>query len=254
MSELVLQHDEGAVRTLTLNRPQKKNALDPALSRAFIEALANADADEAVKVVVVNGAGDVFCGGADVSTFLAIAAGQVESVLPIKEVPGAIRAVRKPILASLQGRTVGMGVTMLPGFDAVYAAEHVTFMIPFVRLGLVQEFGSSWAMPRLIGRQRFAEMLLRGAPVDATTAATWGLATQVFPAAALSAKVAVIAAQIAEAPMGALLDAKRLLREGEEVHQSLEAAENAEDAVLALRYGSPENLAAVQTFLATRRR
>ncbi|MBX3247338.1 MAG: enoyl-CoA hydratase/isomerase family protein [Myxococcales bacterium] len=254
MSELVLENDEGAVRTLTLNRPQKKNALDPALSRAFTEALARADADEAVKVVVVTGAGDVFCGGADVGTFLAIAAGQAESVLPIKEVPGAIRAVRKPILASLQGRTVGMGVTMLPAFDAVYAADHATFMIPFVRLGLVQEFGSSWAMPRLIGRQRFAEMLLRGNAVDAQTALVWGLATRVFPAATLAAEVAAIAAEIAAAPFGALLEAKRLLRAGEEEHPSLQAAENAEDAVLAVRYGSAENLAAVQAFLASRRR
>jgi enoyl-CoA hydratase/carnithine racemase len=253
MSALVRHEDHGAVRTLFLNRPAKKNAFDPDHARAFTTALAKADADPSVKVVVVTGSGDVFCGGADVSVFLAIGAGQMEQVLPVKRVPHAIGAVTKPILAAVQGPAIGMGVTMLPYFDVVYAATTASFTVPFVRLGLVQEFGSSWTLSRLLGRQRAAELLLRGTPLDAPTAERWGLVARTFAPATLLDEVRAIATEIASAPQGAVQEAKSLLRSGE-LERSPTEAEAAEDAALAKRYGSPENVQAVQAFLASRRK
>jgi enoyl-CoA hydratase/carnithine racemase len=253
LSELVLREDHGGVRTLFLNRPAKKNAFDPDHARAFTTALASADADPSVKVVVVTGSGDVFCGGADVSVFLAIGAGQMEQVLPVKRVPHAIGAVNKPILAAVQGPAIGMGVTMLPYFDVVYAATTASFTVPFVHLGLVQEFGSSWTLSRLLGRQRAAELLLRGTALDAPTAERWGLVARTFEPTTLLDEVRAIATEIARAPQGAVQEAKSLLRSGE-LERSPAEAEAAEDAALAKRYGSPENVQAVQAFLASRRK
>ncbi|MCB9602287.1 MAG: enoyl-CoA hydratase/isomerase family protein [Sandaracinus sp.] len=252
MSDLVVTHDHGAIRTVVLNRPAKKNAFDPAHAAAFAEALAAADADPAVRVVIVTGQGDVFCGGADVSVFLAIGQGKMDEVLPVKAVPGAIGAVKKPILAAVQGPAVGMGVTMLPYFDAVYASTNASFVVPFVRLGLVQEFGSSWTLSRLLGRQRAAELLLRATPLDAPTAERWGLVTRTFAPEALLEEVRAIANDMAQAPAGALAEAKALLRSGE-LERGPTEAEAAEDAALAKRYGSPENVQAVQAFLARRK-
>jgi enoyl-CoA hydratase/carnithine racemase len=253
MSDLVLREDHGPIRTLTLNRPAKKNAFDPAHASAFAAALAEADADASVRVVIVTGAGDVFCGGADVGVFLAIGAGQHEQVLPVKNVPSAIGAVKKPIFAAIQGPAVGMGVTMLPYFDAVYAATTASFMVPFVRLGLVQEFGSSFTLSRLIGRQRATELILRAAPIDARTAELWGLVTRTFEPEKLMEEVRAIASDVAASPEGAVREAKALLRSGE-LKPTPHEAENDEDAALARRYGSPENLQAVQAFLASRRK
>ncbi|MCB9615672.1 MAG: enoyl-CoA hydratase/isomerase family protein [Sandaracinus sp.] len=253
MSELVLREDHGPVRTLVLHRPEKKNAFDPAHASAFAAALAEADADPTVRVIVVTGAGNVFCGGADVSVFLAIGAGRMEEVLPVKGVPHAIGAVKKPILAAVQGPAVGMGVTMLPYFDVVYASTNASFVVPFVRLGLVQEFGSSWTLSRALGRQRAAELLLRATPLDADTAERWGLVARTFAPEKLLDEVRTIANDMASAPAGALAEAKALLRSGE-LERAPADAEAAEDAALSKRYGSPENVQAVQAFLARRKR
>ncbi|HJK95350.1 MAG TPA: enoyl-CoA hydratase-related protein [Polyangiaceae bacterium LLY-WYZ-15_(1-7)] len=247
-----LRSEGGVVRWLRLDRVEKKNAFDAGLAGALMEALEAAAADDAVRVVVLGANGDVFSGGADVSLFLAIAQGQAEEAAKVRAVPDALRAFPKPLLAAVQGPAVGMGVTMLPHFDAVYAAEEASFTLPFVRLGLVQEFGSSATLPRLIGRQRAAELLYRATPLDAETAAEWGLVTRVFPRAELRDAVSRIALEIAVAPLGALREAKALLRGAE--GQSVEEAMAAEDGVLESRYGSPENVEAVQAFLARKRR
>ncbi|MEM9071684.1 MAG: enoyl-CoA hydratase-related protein [Myxococcota bacterium] len=252
MSELVQVTDEGAVRTLTLNRPEKKNAFNAALATALMDALRDADESDKVHVVVVTANGSVFSGGADVSLFLAVAQGKFEDGKTVSALPWALRAVRKPLLAAIQGPAVGMGVTMLPHFDTVYAAKRATFGVPFVQLGLVQEFGSSWTLPRLIGRQRAAELILRARPIDAETAQAWGLVTRVFDSAALLDEVHAIAKDMATAPLDALVHAKALLRQGEA--GTIDEARQAEDEVLEARYGSPTNIAAVQAFFARQKK
>lgn len=133
----------------------------------------------------------------------------------------------------------------------VYAAGDASFMTPFVRLGLVLEFGSSFTLPRLIGRQRANELIMTGRPIDAPTAESWGLVNRVFPAAEMLDRVRSIAAGLAELPPGAVAACKRLIRQGEEA--SLEDSIAGEDETLAGLYGSPENLRAVEAFLESRR-
>lgn len=247
----VLVSDDGGVRVLTLNRPEKKNAISPQLAVDLRDALGAAAADDAVRVAVVCGAGDGFCAGADVNVFLDIGRGEMEGPAKVGELHEHVRAFPKPLIAAVHGRAVGMGVTLLPHFDMVYAADDASFLTPFVRLGLVLELGSSFTLPRLIGRQRANELIMGGRPLDAPTAESWGLVNRVFPAAEMRLRVGEIAANLAALPPGAVAACKRLIRQGEEA--GLAEAIAAEDATLSELYGSPENLRAVEAFLESRR-
>lgn len=250
-SILLSTHLRG-VRTLTLNRPAKKNAFTPALAIALEQALDDARTDDAVKVVVLTGNGDDFCSGADVSLFLAAAGGSIpEGATRVGNVHRLLRAFPKPLIAQVRGRAVGMGVTMLPHCDLVFASEDATFHTPFVRLGLLLEFGSSFTLPRLIGRQRANELILGARPVQAHTAAAWGLINQVVPKDALDETVGAFARDLAAQPPAAVAACKRLLLEGEEA--ALESAIEHEDEALRGFVGGPENVAAIEAFLASRR-
>ena len=145
-----------------------------------------------------------------------------------------------------------MGVTILPHFDLVYAADHVTFTTPFVTLGLVLEYGSAWTLSRLIGHSRAKELILRAAPLDAPTAANWGLVTRLFPADRLHEEAMAIAREIASRPTGAVRESKRLLELGRTA--SFDETTAAEDASLASRYGSEENMAAVMALMSRKRK
>ncbi|MGB5810204.1 MAG: enoyl-CoA hydratase-related protein [Polyangiales bacterium] len=243
---LLLVEDHGAVRVLTLNRPEKKNALNEPLAAALTEALEVAADDADVHVVVVVGSEGTFCAGADVHLFLeAGRGGKVPEV--VVNIHEALRAFPKPLIAGVEGLAVGMGVTLLPHFDMVYANRSAKLYVPFARLGLVVEYGSSFTLPRLIGRQRANELVLRGKPVDATTAADWGLVTRVFEDAEFRERVLEVAADVGALPSGAVRASKALLREGEE--RTLDEAIADEADVLSGLYGSEENIRAVEAFL-----
>ncbi|MCP3960357.1 MAG: enoyl-CoA hydratase [bacterium] len=243
--------DDGGVRILTLNRPEKKNAISPELAAELSRTLDETAADETVRVAVIHGAGDSFCAGADLGVFLAIGRGEMEGPKKVGNLHRHLRAFPKPLIAAAHGQAVGMGVTLLPHFDMVYAAEGASFLTPFVRLGLVLEFGSSFTLARLIGRQRANELIMGARPLDAATAEHWGLVNRVFPAAEMMRRVREIAAGLAELPPGAVAACKRLIRQGEE--SSMEDAISREDEVLSGLYGGPENLRAVEAFLESRR-
>lgn len=248
----VKTEDLSGVRLLTLSRPEKKNAFDVTQAEQLWAAIEAADADDAVRVIAVTAEGDYFTGGADITMFRDFASLDPDSVKQVAGLYEPLRACTKPTVAILQGHCVGMGVTMLPSFDLVYAADHVTFTTPFVKIGLVQEYGSSHTLPRLIGLQRAKELLLRATPLDAQTAADWGLVTRLFPAATLREEALKIATELAGNPPGAVAQAKRLLDVG--VMASFDEACRAEDDVLATRYGSPENVAAVTAILSRKKK
>ncbi len=250
-ANLLVEEDAG-VRVLTLNRPEKKNAVSPELAQDLTDALHQAAEDETVRVVTIHGAGDAYCAGADMGVFLAIGRGEMDGPKKVGELHRHLRAFPKPLIAAVHGQAVGMGVTLLPHYDLVYAADDASFTTPFVRLGLVLEFGSSFTLPRLIGRQRANELIMTGRPIDARTAESWGLVNRVFPAAEMLERVSEIAVGLARLPPGAVATCKRLIRLGEEA--VLEDSIAREDETLAALYGSPENLRAVEAFLASRRK
>lgn len=243
----VTVEDQGRVRWVWLDRAAKRNAFDRGLADSLRAALADADTDDEVRVVVVAARGEVFSAGADLSLFLAMGDGG-EGDARVGRIWEAVRALRKPIVAAVQGAAVGMGVTLLPHFDAVYAARRATFTLPFVRLGLVQELASSWTLPRSIGHARAMEWIATARPLDATTAEAWGFVTRVFEDDELHAEVAALTQEMAVAPLAALVEAKHLLRFG--ATHALDAAAAEEDRVLSERYGSPENVEAVRALMA----
>ncbi len=249
--ENLLVADEDGVRTLTFDRPHKKNSVTPELAVDLRQGLAAAAADDSVRVVVVAGAGDSFCAGADMGVFLAIGRGEMEGPKQVGSLHEHLRAFPKPLIAAVHGRAVGMGVTLLPHFDMVYAADNASFLTPFVHLGLVLEFGSSFTLSRMIGRQRANELIMGARPLDAPTAEKWGLVNRVFPAAEMMDKVREIAVGLAGSPPVAVAACKRLIRQGEEA--TLAESISLEDETLATFYGSPENLKAVEAFLESRR-
>ncbi len=254
--QTLLVEDRGAVRLVTLNRPKKRNAITVRMASELGRALRQAMGDEAVRVVVLTGAGDIFCAGVDVSLFLGQAEDMsdwpADEVLQPMSITRCLAECAKPVIAAVNGAAVGMATTILPHFDLVYASDRATFSTPFVKLGLVVEFGASYTLPRLIGAQRTAEMVLRGTPIDARTACDWGLVARVFPAESFLSSVIEIARDIAENPTLTVQRNKDLLRRGVLAEDMYEAMQ-IENEVLGTCYGSPENVAAVQAFLSKRR-
>lgn len=250
MTERVKVEDHGGVRLLTLSRPEKKNAFDIPQALGAWEAIETAASDDAVKVIALTSEGDYFSGGADLNLFLSFGTADPEDLSKVARLYEPLRACKKPSIAIVQGHCVGMGVTLLPHFDLVYAADHVTFRTPFVELGLVLEYGSSFALPRLIGLQRTKDLILRAAPLDAKTAAEWGLVTRVFDAASLLDEAMKIAAEIAAHPAGAVAECKRLI----DAPNTFDEATRAEDAALASRYGSAESVQAIMRIMARKRK
>lgn len=243
--------DHGPVRLVTLHRPEKKNAFNVPLGLELWRAIEEADADAKVRALAVTGSGDYFSGGVDLNVFMNMGSIDPQDLMRLARIYEPLRACKKPTMAIVQGHAVGMGVTMLPHFDLVYAADHVTFMTPFVKLGLVLEYGSAYTLSRLIGPSRAKEFILRAAPLDAKTAAEWGMVTRVFDREGLHAQAMAIAGEIAEQPPGAVAECKRLIELG--LAQPIEAMFEAEHASLAARYGSPENLEAVMKFMTRKR-
>lgn len=244
--------DEAGVRVLTLSRPEKKNAFDVEQAEQVWAAIEAADADDAVRVIAVTGEGDYFSAGADISVFMNIGNIDPAKLEKLARVYEPLRACAKPTMAIVQGHCVGMGVTVLPHFDMVYAADHVTLTTPFVKLGLVLEYGSAYTLSRLIGAQRAKELILRAAPLDAKTAAAWGLITRVFPKTFLHDEAMTIAKEIAENPAGAVAASKRLIDRG--MAMSFDETTKAEDEALASRYGSEENVQAIMALMARKKK
>jgi enoyl-CoA hydratase/carnithine racemase len=250
--ERVRVRNEGSVRVLVLARPEKKNAFDVPMTLQLWAALEAARAEPSVRVVVVTAEGDYFSGGADVNLFLNIGSVDPTDLRKVARLFEPMRALGKPSIAIVQGHAVGMGVTLLPHFDLVYAADHATFMTPFVKLGLVLEYGSAYTLSRLMGIQRAKELILRGTPLDAKTACDWGLVTRIFPAAELEAQALAIAREIAENPPSAVAESKHLIELGAD--RAFADTTEAEDAALASRYGSEENMQAVMAMMARRKK
>ncbi|HEY5175543.1 MAG TPA: enoyl-CoA hydratase [Terriglobales bacterium] len=244
MSDIESQSD-GAVRRITINRPEKKNALTAEMYEALSDALEKAESAPEVRVMLLHGAGEAFTAGNDLIDFLQRPwKGQV--------VPPAVRFIRavvdakKPIVAAVHGATVGIGTTILLHCDLVYAAENTKFLMPFINLGIVPEAGSTVLLPLLIGHQRAAELLMLAVPFTAQRAYELGLVNAVVPAGELLTTAANAAQKLAEKPAGALRACKELLKRTYKAE--VDRAIQEEVAVIAERLDSPESREALNAF------
>jgi enoyl-CoA hydratase/carnithine racemase len=208
MTDLILVSDNAGVRLVTLNRPEKKNALTQAMYAAMIDAIDSADTDPSVRVVVIAANGPIFTSGNDLADF---ATGTSGSDSPAARFPFVLAHAQKPLIACVNGLAVGVGVTMLAQCDLVYASQSARFRTPFVDLALVPEGASSLLLPAIVGRTRANELLLMGETWDANEALSAGLINKIFSDETLLASVLEKANLLASKAPGAIRTSKTML-------------------------------------------
>jgi enoyl-CoA hydratase/carnithine racemase len=248
MNEVITERS-GSILRVTLNRPTKKNAMTSSMYTAMAEIFENAANDDSTRVVLWNAVGDAFCAGNDLDDFLKNPPGPTES--PQSRLGSALVNFDKPLVAAVQGAAIGGGTTLLTHCDFVYAGQTAKFQLPFVNLGLVPEFGSSWSLSARAGHLRAAEFIMLGLPFDARHAAEIGLVTRVVPDDALLATATETAKELAAKPAIALQDCKRLMKRFP--RERIVEAIKAENEDFAARVRSPEAKEALMSFLNKRR-
>lgn len=244
MLEHIIVAAEGALLTLTLNRPDKKNALTNAMYGTLADALQRAQDDPAIRCIVIQSAGDSFTAGNDLSDFATISAGGGPAERHVHRFLHGLARADKPIVAAVQGLAVGVGTTMLLHCDVVCVTEQARLITPFVNLALVPEAASSQLLQARIGYARAFSMVALGEAVDGKTAVEWGLARYLVAPDVLRAKALAVAHTLAEKPIGALRATKRLMRDGEQLVQTMDR----ESEVFAERLNTPEAAEAFRAF------
>ena len=213
----------GSVLTLRFNRAEKKNALTDAMYRDIAAALSDADQDPAVAAVVLEGAGADFCAGNDIAMLQALACGEVVlDDLHTNEFLIALSSFRKPLLAGVSGRAIGIGATMLLHCDVVLVAHDARLSFPFVDMALVPEAGSAYLLPARIGYARAYALLCLSDPISGQDAAAIGLVTASFPAAEIGPRIAAVAARLAAKSGAALRETKTLMRDREAISAAMQ--------------------------------
>ncbi len=209
MTELVQSHVDGGVQLIRMNRPDKKNALIAEMYDGLAEAVAGAEADDGVGVLLFAGSRTDFSAGNDLGDFLTW---DRLTGSPADRFIRAVAGARKPVVAAVRGAAIGIGATMLPHCDLVYAAPATRFHMPFINLGIVPEAGSSMTMPLLAGHRRAAEMLMLGEPFGVETALAVGLINAVIADDEVEPVALAAAAKLAAKPRDTLLKIKALMR------------------------------------------
>jgi enoyl-CoA hydratase/carnithine racemase len=209
---VLLTHDRNGIRTLTMNRPHRKNAIDARLWRELADALRVAGRDDGVRALVLTGAGGAFCSGADI--------GVPEDVHPrrklqrLTDVALALNELSVPTVAKVTGVAVGAGWNLALGCDFVVATPESRFSLILAKRGLSVDLGGSWLLPKLIGLQQAKRLVLLGDMIEAAEAHALGLVTWVRPADEIDAFVDDLAGRLAAGPPVALAQSKALLNDG----------------------------------------
>ncbi|MFV3128192.1 enoyl-CoA hydratase [Niveispirillum sp. KHB5.9] len=243
MTEHVLVSDADGVRTITLNRADKRNALTAAMYSAMADALKTAP-DAGIRAVLFQGAGGFFTGGNDIGDFLANPPSTNDA--PVFQFLQAIATTPLPLVAAVEGMAVGVGTTMLLHCDLVYAAPDARLHVPFVDLGLVPEAASSILMPRTMGHAQAARMLMLGEPLGAEEALASGILSGIVPASDLAATALAKAKLLAAKPVNAIRQTKALMRPGQ---AEVLATMQKEAGIFGACLRSPEAKAAFQAFM-----
>lgn len=211
-ADVLLVERSGAVSTVTLNRPERRNAIDGALRTAIRETFAELDADDAIRVVILTGAGTAFCAGIDLAD--GAAAPDPARSRPVAE---PLWRFTKPVVAAMNGPAVGGGLELALACDIRIAAERARFGLPEVRIGSLPGSGGTQRLPRIVGPGRAAAMILTGELIDAAAALASGLVTAVHPDDELAAAAADLAGRIAANAPLSLVAAKAALRAAEDL-------------------------------------
>jgi enoyl-CoA hydratase/carnithine racemase len=249
MSEHVRVERGSGVLAITLNRPERRNAITVAMYAALADAIASAWEDGETRVITIRGEGQDFAAGNDLADFLEAA--PRDDDIPVWRLLRALAECEVPIVAAVHGNCVGIGTTLLLHCDLVIADDTARFSMPFVDLGLVPEAASSMLFPRLAGRRRAARYLLLGEPFGADEAAAIGLVSHRTAPGELDSKLRDVVAALLAKPAEALRLTQGLLRHGtrDEILERMEQ----ESSLFAERLTSEEVRQAIAAFFEKRR-
>jgi enoyl-CoA hydratase/carnithine racemase len=249
MSEqhILVTRDDG-VMEIRFNRPAKKNAITNDMYGVMADSVAAAQPDADVRAVLFSANGDFFTAGNDLADFAAQSAGAFQGPRHVGRFLENVINAEKPIVASVQGHAVGVGVTMLLHCDLVFVAENARLTTPFIDLGLVPENASSLTMVDRLGYARAFALLGLGEPLMGRDAEAWGLANAAPPAADVEPRARAAARALAQKPPEAMRLTKGLMRDRE----ALLARMREEGEIFAERLKSPEAAAAFAAFLQKR--
>ena len=214
-------HDDRGLLTLRLDRPDKRNAIDEEMMLALVDAVEAASTDDSVRVILIEGAGDNFCGGADIVARNAASdrkprTGSIQRRLPTQAhrlIP-LLGLVQVPVVCKVRGWAAGIGFQIALAADFTLAADDARFWEPFIERGFTPDSGATWMLPRRVGEVRARELLLLGRALSGTEAAEWGAIHRAVPAAVLDAAVDEVVDQLATGPTTALGLTKWLLNAG----------------------------------------
>jgi enoyl-CoA hydratase/carnithine racemase len=250
MTDLVDIRDDGGIRMVRMNRPDKKNALTATMYDAMAAALTGTRTDQSVRCVMIAGTPGAFCAGNDLDEFRQAAADGEGLGDPVLRFLHALAYCERPLVAAVDGFAVGVGTTMLMHCDYVVASRNARFTTPFVGLGLVPEAASTLLAPRLMGPRRAFAMLVMGEPLDAAGAQSIGLVNAVADGADVEAQALAAARKIAALPPEAVLASRRMIRgEPGELAERIDL----EADFFRERLQSPEAQAAFEAFFARKK-
>ncbi|XP_036044481.1 enoyl-CoA delta isomerase 2-like [Onychomys torridus] len=247
--DIVVTSEDGIMK-IVFNRPTKKNAITLQMYEEIMLALKNASTDNSA-MTVFTGTGDYYCSGNDLNNLIN-ATGEIQEVarksaMALREFVSRFIDFPKPLVAVVNGPAIGIAVTLLGLFDAVYASEKATFLTPFTHLGQSPEACSSYTFPKIMGSAKAAEMLLFGKKLTAREAWAQGLVTEVFPESTFESEVWTRLKAYAKLPPNAMKVARELMRKHEK--QKLHAVNAEETAVILERLTSEESSNALMNFM-----
>ncbi|HEX5259014.1 MAG TPA: enoyl-CoA hydratase, partial [Sphingomicrobium sp.] len=250
MTEHVRVEKQGALLSIALARPERRNAITVDMYAALAEAVERGAGDESIRVILFRGEGQDFAAGNDLADFLEARPALGEEIA-VWRFLRALAGCETPLVAAVHGNCVGIGTTMLLHCDLVIAEEGTRFSMPFVDLGLVPEAGSSLLLPRLAGRRIAARYLLLGEPFGIEEALSIGLVSHRAAAGELDAALIGIVDRLLAKPAEALRATQRLLRHGarDEILERMRL----ESSLFAERLGSPEAKQAISEFFERRK-
>jgi len=219
MSNLILISEQNGIGTLTLNRPEAMNTPNLEMAEAFLEAVDTLYHDAAVRVVVLRGAGAMFCAGGDIKLMnQCVVSGDHagyfrEPVQKFCQMVMALRNCPKPVVAAVHGAAAGYGFNLMLACDLILAEERTRFLQAFIKIALTPDGGGTWFLPRLVGYQRACELVMLPTEIDTKTALKMGLINWVASQDGFEEKLKEITQKLSNGPLGAMGRAKTLLNQ-----------------------------------------
>jgi len=256
---VVLAAREGAVTTITLNRPQALNSLNREVTLGLLQNLSSVESDETVRCVVLRG-GEHFMAGGDLKWFKALAEGKAPAENRVQfegfiheahAIILTLRRMPKPVIASVRGAVAGFGMSLMMATDLAIAADNAYFTLAYTLIGVSPDGGSTFALPRIVGQKKAMEIALLGERFDATAAERLGLVNRVVPKERLDEETAKLAARLADGPTAVYARTKALL--GGSLNASLESQLQREAEAFAQSASEPDFQEGLAAFIEKRK-